>query len=162
MAKFVRTDISIHAPRRGSDAPSAATPQAEAKFQSTLPVGGATHPPQLQQVSGHISIHAPRIGSDSRINSTASSSCYFNPRSPHGERRIPSRTRTGIVIFQSTLPAWGATVVLANQASASKISIHAPRMGSDHTAIAPPRGLVISIHAPRMGSDLRSRPHPCG
>lgn len=42
MAKFVRTDISIHAPRRGSDAPSAATPQAEAKFQSTLPVGGAT------------------------------------------------------------------------------------------------------------------------
>ncbi len=131
MAKFVRTDISIHAPRRGSDAPSAATPQAEAKFQSTLPVGGATHPPQLQQVSGHISIHAPRIGSDSRINSTASSSCYFNPRSPHGERhqfhglpgqsgyfnpRSPHGERPSICtvsshafLFQSTLPAWGAT-----------------------------------------------------
>ena len=106
-------------------------PSPSLRFQSTLPVGGATHPPQLQQVSGHISIHAPRIGSDSRINSTASSSCYFNPRSPHGERhqfhglpgqsgyfnpRSPHGERPSICtvsshafLFQSTLPAWGAT-----------------------------------------------------
>lgn len=84
MAKFVRTDISIHAPRRGSDAPSAATPQAEAKFQSTLPVGGATHPPQLQQVSGHISIHAPRMGSDSTAKAYSNDRIKWSTlREPH-------------------------------------------------------------------------------
>ena len=59
-----------------------------------------------------ISIHAPRKGSDgSFIRLTTEEAC-FNPRSPQGERRVvhPSHNRGGM--FQSTLPARGATVDL--------------------------------------------------
>ena len=35
--------------------------------------------------------------------------------------------------FQSTLPAWGATVVVVDPGVDETISIHAPRMGSDIT-----------------------------
>ena len=39
-------------------------------------------------------------------------------------------------------------------ALADKISIHAPRMGSDDgRVVGPVDGVLISIHAPRMGSD---------
>lgn len=37
----------------------------------------------------------------------------------------------GITIFQSTLPAWGATWARADDGHLTRISIHAPRMGSD-------------------------------
>ena len=78
--------------------------------------------------------------------------------------------------FQSTLPARGATLNQAGQPGGKKISIHAPRTGSDRREArrsgAPhyfnPRsphgerpnifqvfepGEEISIHAPRTGSD---------
>ena len=34
-------------------------------------------------------------------------------------------------LFQSTLPAWGATIMISGKFQCAKISIHAPRMGSD-------------------------------
>ena len=39
-------------------------------------------------------------------------------------------------LFQSTLPAWGATKAYQIQKGFQRISIHAPRMGSDSTAKA--------------------------
>ena len=39
-------------------------------------------------------------------------------------------------VFQSTLPAWGATSMSKKTITLSKISIHAPRMGSDSTVKA--------------------------
>ena len=79
--------------------------------------------------------------------------------------------------FQSTLPARGATCEYRQHAFRARISIHAPRTGSDFRALVydasviqfqstlPARGAtahrrsfggdeVISIHAPRAGSDL--------
>ncbi|AUD83539.1 hypothetical protein NRBB52_1485 [Bifidobacterium breve] len=84
-------------------------------------------------------------------------------------------------IFQSTLPGWGATWDSPSSFSGAKISIHAPRMGSDLKSFAdclkpflfqstlPGWGATheqrqhvphveISIHAPRMGSDLIGGP----
>ena len=56
--------------------------------------------------------------------------------------------------FQSTLPVWGATGVGADGlVAAVGISIHAPRVGSDHHLPQHPLELRISIHAPRVGSD---------
>ena len=55
--------------------------------------------------------------------------------------------------FQSTLPVWGATNHLPFEIKNTKISIHAPRVGSDEMdtrIILVPK---ISIHAPRVGSD---------
>ena len=56
---------------------------------------------------------------------------YFNPRSPRGERQ----TIHDIV------------------KQVSKISIHAPRGGSDQKGQNTPGAACISIHAPRGGSD---------
>ena len=86
---------------------------------------------------------------------------------------------TANLVFQSTLPARGATFPKSKIQSNILISIHAPREGSDHSYITigdsgrnfnprSPRGerhyasnreqllvkVVISIHAPREGSDL--------
>ena len=66
----------------------------------------------------------------------------------------PPRVPDSPPLFQSTLPVWGATYIKLLFAPQVPISIHAPRVGSDHR---PDRGAGggdrISIHAPRVGSD---------
>ena len=129
-----RPEISIHAPRMGSDLSNDCKNSFTPLFQSTLPGWGAT----LTRIFRH------------------STSTYFNPRSPDGERRvaIPCWMYYGTE-FQSTLPGWGATrdtpksgrlpynfnprspdgerlYVLPRPLPCEHISIHAPRMGSDH------------------------------
>ena len=123
--------ISIHAPRVGSDrfchvipplcgyfnprSPCGERPISRRiavqiiKFQSTLPVWGAT----ILWVEFIIS----------RSN--------FNPRSPCGERQFYYLRLKELAIFQSTLPVWGATLRLLRLLSKANISIHAPRVGSD-------------------------------
>ena len=142
-----------------------------------------------------ISIHAPRKGSDGRTSARRTSAKHFNPRSPQGERhtsswlhkcqnghfnpRSPQGERrsqslqTGLqAIFQSTLPARGAT---ANQFHRVEecISIHAPRKGSDRVNVGnhpvpkdfnprSPQGerpqVTVSVDAiPRFQSTLPAR-----
>ena len=106
-------DISIHAPRTGSDTASTAGTRTAKKFQSTLPARGATtrwmlkranrdisiHAPRtgsdlipaLHSARPEISIHAPRTGSDHRPACEICGATHFNPRSPHGERPEASR-----------------------------------------------------------------------
>ena len=59
----------------------------------------------------------------------------------------------GVKLFQSTLPVRGATDGRMYSRTDAKISIHAPRKGSDEVVgdIRPVND--ISIHAPRKGSD---------
>ena len=78
---------------------------------------------------------------------------HFNPRSPHGERRRNNFAAPSLGIFQSTLPARGATAEQLCRALIRHISIHAPRTGSDDCLSQSPRAICISIHAPRTGSD---------
>ncbi len=102
--------ISIHAPRAGSDASASLIKSLAMLFQSTLPVRGATRyslEPQAAQRD-------------------------FNPRSPCGERLPRSHNGKGIEEFQSTLPVRGATNRTGSLGSAHRISIHAPRAGSDY------------------------------
>ena len=82
----------------------------------------------------------------------------FNPRSPHGERLADSHSRMRRMIFQSTLPARGATRGGGDDVGrVAAISIHAPRTGSDAVADAlEAMSEGISIHAPRTGSDTRT------
>ena len=126
-----------------------------------------------------ISIHAPRTGSDStvagcclcrwkyfnprsphgerlRFRKLRHLSCHFNPRSPHGERHAVSASKTSILVFQSTLPARGATTLKSVcYGRIYYISIHAPRTGSDTAKIRlSGTSTTISIHAPRTGSDI--------
>ena len=100
-------------------------------FQSTLPARGATARDAGLDTGIIISIHAPRTGSDDEEKLLLLELLHFNPRSPHGERhhrradcpirfdfnpRSPHGERRcripGIpcrALFQSTLPARGAT-----------------------------------------------------
>ena len=147
--------ISIHAPRTGSDVVSI--------------------PKEARVIK--ISIHAPRTGSDTVRQSVGGKQKYFNPRSPHGER--PSRRwcwmrRTD---FNPRSPHGERQSRAWNKAVAHRISIHAPRTGSDGSVGRfaqevknfnprsphgerpdPAPGTAtpeISIHAPRTGSDLQ-------
>ena len=168
-------EISIHAPRTGSDL---ALPSV-ARYNT-------------------ISIHAPRTGSDGCNTGYSKSRLYFNPRSPHGERlrhaadvhagsdfnpRSPHGERlrwtvknTRLERFQSTLPARGATISGQTIFVASRFQSTLPARGATLRRLAvasclakfqstlPARGATqqrplaasagqISIHAPRTGSD---------
>ena len=122
--------ISIHAPRTGSDgfAPCSKKPRSHFNprsphgerlgdewkdryhnaFQSTLPARGATTHHIASATERQISIHAPRTGSDGCVG--------IDGRQPDISIHAP---RTGsdfalckdlqLAIFQSTLPARGAT-----------------------------------------------------
>ena len=116
MEQFITDDIeiSIHAPRTGSDvfgeekhatkqnfnprSPHGERPKWTAlkglitEFQSTLPARGATRGRVKNQTPPPISIHAPRTGSD-----------------PFPEILLALR-----LSFQSTLPARGATFTQAD------------------------------------------------
>ena len=132
------------------------------RFQSTLPGWGATASQCAAFAGAEISIHAPRMGSDVTSATSFRSCGYFNPRSPDGERpgALPSTTAKRSV-FQSTLPGWGATALGLRAPTGVLISIHAPRMGSDHFPRSEGRCAGrISIHAPRMGSDMSAN-NPC-
>ena len=83
-------------------------------FQSTLPVWGATHFGGGDQRHEAISIHAPRVGSDLLRAITYLKWHYFNPRSPCGERRGDLGKHRLRLIFQSTLPVWGATATFCS------------------------------------------------
>ena len=77
----------------------------------------------------------------------------FNPRSPHGERPMLRMPAERCWIFQSTLPARGATVLSKICVCQLRSSIHAPRTGSDWRFAHVVNSDNISIHAPRTGSD---------
>ena len=132
------------------------------RFQSTLPVGGATSIAATLWLYCIISIHAPRGGSDLCRCMMRMTAVYFNPRSPWGERHFLQDAATGHTdisihaprggsdrlevteylsnsVFQSTLPVGGATTLICPAMQLPTISIHAPRGGSDNcTATHPP------------------------
>ena len=131
----VMTRISLFQstlPARGATRRRSESPQPSTSFQSTLPARGATCAVDQPHAGDGISIHAPRTGSDGAAAGAGLSgrahfnprsphgerrSCAvrhgavkdFNPRSPHGERRAPGICPPQSALFQSTLPARGAT-----------------------------------------------------
>ena len=104
-----------------------------------------------------ISIHAPRTGSDISFSTSSIVSRHFNPRSPHGERLDSMSSNSMKSSFQSTLPARGATI--RPRFSATKSRHFNPRSphGERRAALRVLRVIRrISIHAPRTGSDGHS------
>ena len=150
-----RNRISIHAPRVGSDrchhpqghgcvdfnprSPcgerpcSCASGRMTALFQSTLPVWGATDRARTMDRLLCISIHAPRVGSDPRSRALTVCRSKFQSTLPVWGATDAEGAKTFDVIFQSTLPVWGATQAdVQERTEIILISIHAPRVGSDH------------------------------
>ena len=213
--------ISIHAPRTGSDPTSShsslgirpfqstlpargatryqAHHQAPQRFQSTLPARGATIISLLHGKAAEISIHAPRTGSDGVVVGVPCCCCVisihaprtgsdvfpvplapvikifqstlpargatrglfvvvlksrdFNPRSPHGERLAAPQRRMFWQVFQSTLPARGATRHAAADVCVAQFQSTLPARGATIRSVPLAGETNISIHAPRTGSD---------
>ena len=169
--------ISIHAPRTGSDDVEYRAFLAALYFNPRSPHG--ERPPAKFPASTCTEDFNPRSPHGERpvaVWTIEPQDEHFNPRSPHGERprcllhghraRAISihAPRTGsdvpaaviladIRLFQSTLPARGATSARNQRTPTGAISIHAPRTGSDRLFARSDAGLDISIHAPRTGSD---------
>ena len=137
-------------------------PVEPAEFQSTLPVWGATaiqvRPPKGTAISIHaprvgsdysplqllfylrISIHAPRVGSDIKSLIDLPGENEFQSTLPVWGATKKVGKYTVYKGFQSTLPVWGATWVPGRQGLLWRISIHAPRVGSDgSTPPLPPK-----------------------
>ena len=123
--------ISIHAPREGSDFASPSAIIFSANFNPRSPRGERHCDCGLWLARGWISIHAPREGSDAEQPGSAAAEQDFNPRSPRGERLPFLCSAVNVERFQSTLPARGATGWLSYDYWRFRISIHAPREGSD-------------------------------
>ena len=146
-------DISIHAPREGSDRcqsskHSSATnfyprsPRGERPiissvltdscgFLSTLPARGATYNIMASQREKFISIHAPREGSDIYHELTEIAALHFYPRSPRGERQGRTSATRRCIYFYPRSPRGERRTANRPNTLWQKISIHAPREGSD-------------------------------
>ena len=129
--RYTKANISIHAPRVGSDQPIFEAIYYHCKFQSTLPVWGATVTSSILQ----------------------GSSINFNPRSPCGERLLESAISANTMIFQSTLPVWGATKTGKHMISLEIFQSTLPVWGATKPGTVCREWQTISIHAPRVGSD---------
>ena len=123
--------ISIHTPHAGSDADGDVTLSGFPKFQSTLPMRGATIRIVWKlDYKLHFNPHSP-CGERPLSNKYRRIRLYFNPHSPCGERLDEFLTRRTYLPFQSTLPMRGATDHLKMLGLDYNISIHTPHAGSD-------------------------------
>ena len=152
------------------------------RFQSTLPVWGATASLKDWKEPSQISIHAPRVGSDCwkwffvrcffrisihapRVGSDGEKYVHHTPRkiSIHAPRetavwgatRPPARHNRARTHFNPRSPCGERRGLLIRFNQEATISIHAPRVGSDVRENARLSLPGISIHAPRVGSDYQ-------
>ena len=103
-----KEDISIHAPRTGSDS--------------------------IKSISAFISLHFnPRSphGERQRCVFGMASGGYFNPRSPHGERPANAAALPSCICISIHAPRTGSDDIVEWGGADELISIHAPRTGSD-------------------------------
>ena len=132
-ARCIASRISIHAPRMGSDPPGGTSCPRNRNFNPRSPdgerLGGGAH--VVQRLA--ISIHAPRMGSDRNTWARIISANDFNPRSPDGERRYDAMYHPTQWNFNPRSPD-GERHCAGRSAASMRISIHAPRMGSDFNA----------------------------
>ena len=80
------------------------------EFQSTLPAWGATSKQVSWDHHQQISIHAPRMGSDTRLLQKEQHQIISIHAPRMGSDVMLMQSAFMHTAFQSTLPAWGATV----------------------------------------------------
>ena len=155
---FVNQGVSTHAPLAGSDSLREAVDRAQAEFQPTLPLRGATGHWFVSVDYGTVfQPTLPLRGATRTSRRRLRTAGCFNPRSPCGERQDLYALYLEESKFQPTLPLRGATGQPGDVLRCQDVSTHAPLAGSDvprrnHHAIAS----QVSTHAPLAGSDPHS------
>jgi len=141
-------------PPRGGRPPARHSRSWITSFQSTPPAWGATWASEFvwRRVMG-FNPRPPRGGRRSTFPALSSRRCCFNPRPPRGGRPWTNTASIVRMAFQSTPPAWGATVELRCVCWPADVSIHAPRVGGDYIFPTLLTAEKVSIHAPRVGGN---------
>ena len=105
--------ISIHSPRMGRDASDTLLDDESLQFQSTLPAWGETSRCLRRKGLRGISIHSPRMGRDEHWRRLCPPCWRISIHSPRmGRDSMMGWNGNRSNTFQSTLPAWGETIVL--------------------------------------------------
>ena len=124
--------ISIHAPREGSDQTDVRCDKITVRFQSTLPVRGATLMAWSSTRSLIFQSTLPVRGATGRSWSHGQPVVPFQSTLPvRGATCVDNFVPNCLLLFQSTLPVRGATWSCGQRPPFRRISIHAPREGSD-------------------------------
>ena len=95
----------------------------------------------------------PARGATFELGDIARRQNDFNPRSPHGERHKRQENDTPDGRISIHAPRTGSDLFPGVISCHQYISIHAPRTGSDLFPGVISCHQYISIHAPRTGSD---------
>ena len=125
-------DISIHAPRVGSDAHARLTrPSGHSYFNPRSPRGERLQP--LCPILSHLYFNprSPRGERHWPIWASRIAGSYFNPRSPRGERLSMTKLSHALRYFNPRSPRGERRGHLLHGLWQPSISIHAPRVGSD-------------------------------
>ena len=131
MLPEIDTRISIHTPHAGSDIMRPVLPAAYFRFQSTLPMRGATERVRQECYFILISIHTPHAGSDSHTF-FAARSALISIHTPHaGSDIITPPAPTDIPNFNPHSPCGERRLGCMSAIRDKPISIHTPHAGSD-------------------------------
>ena len=131
---YVTHGISIHAPRAGSDDRVQHADAAAHKISIHAPRAGSDSNAQRSIQFWEISIHAPRAGSDKDAQQDVYGLIDFNPRSPCGERRNIVLNGLKHQNFNPRSPCGERPHKSPFSSVKRRISIHAPRAGSDRAS----------------------------
>jgi len=173
-------EISIHAPRAGSDLPGhgttlytedfnprspcgerlygASIPAPEASFQSTLPVRGATS--SIRSIAvGYMRFQStlPVRGATTTYLPRVTATSDFNPRSPCGERLDLVHFCPPNMYFNPRSPCGERQGLTSTVGDWQIFQSTLPVRGATRQTEMPQRRSPISIHAPRAGSDNKIR-----
>ena len=123
------------------------------KFQSTLPLRGATSSARLTACP--VTNFNPRspCGERQPCDTNNRYQLDFNPRSPCGERQVLAGEEDGPDVFQSTLPLRGATYPRRHTPIKVEFQSTLPLRGATAEVYKSMQETIISIHAPLAGSD---------
>ena len=177
LANSSSVQISIHAPREGSDQKGGEKFRANGYFNPRSPRGERPRQQRRPTWTSRISIHAPREGSDV-VERKGGRMSKFQSTLPARGATVETRERHCTAWeFQSTLPARGATGIFSGRhVRGRNFNPRSPRGErpssspsssrlSGFQSTLPARGATplqlrhigaagISIHAPREGSDV--------
>ena len=177
-SRTLMSTVSIHAPRVGGDARSGEPGCGVRWFQSTPPAWGATRrsasmfaaeqrfnprPPRggrpdlLSRMQRYldVSIHAPRVGGDVSLTANMQILFSFNPRPPRGGRPVTGYVFSRGIEFQSTPPAWGATLNLREQFRRRCFNPRPPRGGRHVPLLGHQQPACFNPRPPRGGRRMQ-------
>ena len=132
-------------------------------FQSTLPARGATNLKLGYGGTQKISIHAPRTGSNRTSSSIFPGRPHFNPRSPHGERRKVLANWDNDLIISIHAPRTGSDRNMAVRAYPEKIfQSTLPARGATRSATRSSSSLTFQSTLPARGATVCRAPNRAG